>query len=66
VQQAESCHAKASFAGGQIQHKDYQTCLDLTKGVNFQGPYTLIFDSPEPNEWQGLDIEKDIVQAYVS
>lgn len=66
VKHAESCHAKASFEGSQIQQKDYQTCLDLTKRVNFQGPYTLIFDSPEPNEWQGLGIEREIVQAYVS
>lgn len=62
---AESCHAKASFEQGTIDREDYEKCLALTRKVGFRGPYTLIFDSPEPGEWEGLAAERAVVQTYL-
>ena len=62
---AESCHTKAFFENGVIDSEDYEKCLTITQNANFAGPYTLIFDSPEPAEWEGLAVERAIVQRYL-
>ncbi len=60
---AESCHAKAQFTDGIIDGEDYARCLQITADAGFQGPYTLIFDSDEPDEWAGLAKEREYVLA---
>jgi sugar phosphate isomerase/epimerase len=63
---AESCHTKAHFnAEGVIDKDDYVKCLDITKEAHFAGPYTLIYDGPDANEWAGLDIERQVVRPYL-
>lgn len=62
---AESCHTKAFFEDGVIDRGDYERCLTITQSAGFTGPYTLIFDSPEPADWEGLAIERSIVQRYL-
>lgn len=63
---AESCHSKAYFENGVIDTQDFKKCLDIVHAENFSGPYTLIFESPEPsNEWQGLAAEKEIILQYI-
>ena len=63
---AESCHSKALFGRGQIDEDDFNACLEITKLAGFTGPHTLIFDSEQPDEWQGLAIEKELVLPYCS
>ncbi len=63
---AESCHAKCSFADGTPNRDDYLRCLDLSKAAGFNGPYTLIFDSASPDEWNGLTVERQMVQPYLN
>ncbi|MEP7290450.1 MAG: TIM barrel protein [Chloroflexota bacterium] len=64
--QAESCHAKCSFtAPRQPDRADYLRCLDLAKAAGFAGPYTLIYDDAGADEWDGLAIERDMVQDYL-
>jgi len=65
VKYAESCHTKAFFSEGVIDKEDYERCLTLTQKANFSGPHTLIFDSPEPSDWEGLEVERTIVQRYL-
>lgn len=65
VSYAESCHTKAFFDGGVIDGEDFEKCLAITQNANFAGPHTLIFDSPEPTNWEGLAIEKAIVERYL-
>ena len=60
---AESCHAKAQFTDGIIDGEDYARCLEITADAGFRGPYTLIFDNNEPNEWAGLAKEREYVLA---
>ena len=63
---AESCHSKAFFEKGKIDEDDFRACLEIAEQAGFAGPHTLIFDSEQPDEWQGLAIEKDVVLPYCS
>ena len=58
---ASICHAKASFAGGVIDADDYGRCMDVSEGAGYAGPYTLIFDAEDPDEWQGIAVEKKFI-----
>ena len=63
---AESCHTKAHFsAPGEMDTDDYIQCLELTKDAGFSGPHTLIYDGPGDNEWEGLTIERGVVESYL-
>jgi len=63
---AESAHAKAHFtAPGVIDKADYMHCLELCQALNFAGPYSLIYDGPDNDEWSGLQIERSVVAAYL-
>lgn len=63
---AESCHAKAHFsAAGQMDEADFVACLELAKAVKFAGPYTLIYDGPDADEFAGLQVERASVLPYL-
>ena len=63
---ADSCHTKAHFlAPGEMDKDDYIRCLDLTQDAGFAGPHTLIYDGPGDDEWEGLSIEREVVQSYL-
>ena len=63
---AESCHTKAHFqAARQMDDQDYIRCLNLMQEAGFSGPHTLIYDGPDDNEWEGLTIEREVVQPYL-
>ena len=63
---ARSCHAKCSFdAGFQPDRADYERCLDLTQAAGFNGPYTLVYDGPDDDEWAGLQVEIEMVRPYL-
>jgi sugar phosphate isomerase/epimerase len=62
---AQSCHAKASFAGpGAIDEGDFRRCLDLTREAGFAGPYTLVNGGPG-DEWEGLTRQREILSPYL-
>ncbi len=66
VSYAESCHAKAHFtAPNTLDTDDYVRCLDITRDAHFTGPYTLIYDGPNPDEWAGLASERELVAPYL-
>lgn len=58
---AALCHAKASFAHGQLDEADYGLCVAAAEEAGYVGPYTLIFDADHPSEWQGLALERDFI-----
>jgi sugar phosphate isomerase/epimerase len=71
---AESCHAKAHFTApadedapidAGMDRVDYTRCLELCQAAGFSGPYSLIYDGPNPNEWAGLRAEMAVVTAYL-
>ncbi len=59
---AETCHAKASFVGGQLDEADFGLCIEAAETAGYKGPYTLIFDADTPGEWDGIAIEKAFVE----
>ncbi len=61
---AESCHAKCNFIDGEPDVVDYQRCLDITREVDFSGPYTLVYGEPG-NVWGSLDRQRDLVLPYL-
>lgn len=63
---AESCHTKAHFSeNDELDEQDYVRCLDITREAGFSGPYTLIYDGPNPDEWNGLSRERQVVVPYI-
>jgi sugar phosphate isomerase/epimerase len=58
---AELTHAKAGFIDGDLDRDDYGKCIDLAEAAGYAGPYTLIFDSEIPGEWDGLAAERDFI-----
>jgi sugar phosphate isomerase/epimerase len=64
---AESCHAKAFFDENEnLDRDDYTSCLNLMRDAGFAGPYTLIYDGPGDEEWEGLAQEREILQPYIT
>lgn len=63
---AESFHAKCHFGSdGSMDSEDYVRCLELARAAKKAGPYTLIYDGPNPDEWAGLDAERNVVMPYL-
>lgn len=63
---AESCHAKAHFhEPDEMDREDYVRSLDVCQAAGFSGPYSLIYDGPNENEWQGLRAEMAVVEKYL-
>jgi sugar phosphate isomerase/epimerase len=63
---AESCHAKCQFgADGSMDTQDYTRSLELADAAGFSGPYTLIYDGPDADEWAGLAREREVVWPYL-
>ena len=58
---AELTHSKTEFPDGHLDEADYGRCVDLAEAAGYTGPYTLIFDSAEPNEWAGLEAERTFI-----
>ena len=63
---AELCHAKAGFIDGDLDTVDYGKCVTLAEAAGYAGPYTLIFDSEIPGEWDGLALERDFIISTVN
>ena len=64
---AESCHAKCAFTSPFVADQaDYDRCLLLAQQAGFDGPYTLIYDGPDDDEWKGITLERDMVLDSVS
>jgi sugar phosphate isomerase/epimerase len=63
---AELCHAKTSFASGQVLDEvDNGRWLKAAQAANYKGPYTLIF-ADDGDEWDGLNIEREFIKRHSS
>lgn len=63
---AELSHAKANFVAGQLDEADYGACVGAAEEAGYKGPYTLIFDADQPNEWAGLAQERDFILSLLA
>lgn len=63
---AESFHAKCHFGeDGTMDKEDFVRCLELAREAKQAGPYTLIYDGPNADEWAGLAAERAVVTPYL-
>lgn len=63
---AESFHAKCHFGDdGSMDKEDFVRCLELARAATMAGPYTLIYDGPNGDEWAGLAAERAVVTPYL-
>jgi sugar phosphate isomerase/epimerase len=62
---AELCHAKAQFNNGLLDEVDFAACIEAAESAGYTGPYTLIFDSAMPGEWDGIRHERDFVLGRI-
>lgn len=63
---ADSCHAKCAFdAAGVPDADDYTRCLEIVDAAGFAGPFTLIYDAANDDEWHGLAQERELVAPFL-
>ncbi|MEZ4717861.1 MAG: TIM barrel protein [Caldilineaceae bacterium] len=63
---ADSCHAKCALdAAGTPDAADYARCLEIVDAAGFAGPYTLIYDGADADEWRGLAVEREMVAPFL-
>ncbi len=61
---AEDSHAKAHFPRvGEMDAEDFGRCLTIADEAGYEGPYTLIYEGPDADEWQAIAMERDFVLA---
>jgi hypothetical protein len=64
---AEDVHAKCHFSDGlSMDAQDFGRCLQAAETAGYSGPYTLIYEGPDDDEWQALRMERDFVLAYAA
>jgi len=61
---ADSIHTKANYKDGVMVKDEFLDCMELTRKVNFEGYYTLIFQNPG-EEWTYLNGLKQEVIPYL-
>jgi len=62
---AEDSHAKAHFPRvGEMDADDFGRCLTIADQAGYVGPYTLIYEGPDADEWEAVAMERDYVRAY--
>ena len=67
---ADSLHAKCRFADAPASREtmdrdDFTRCLNLVRDADFSGPFTLIYDSPDADEWRALALYLPEVEPYL-
>ena len=60
------CHAKCSFGSGfAMDSADFGQCIAAAQRAEYSGPYTLIYDGPDRDEWAALAMERDFIQDKI-
>jgi sugar phosphate isomerase/epimerase len=67
----EDTHAKCSFAAkldvpDAMDRDDYGKCVRIVAEAGYAGPYTLIYDGPDDDEWAGLAMEAQFIRDTLS
>ncbi|HVY21305.1 MAG TPA: TIM barrel protein [Bauldia sp.] len=63
----EDTHAKCSFSAklnepDAMDRNDYGKCVLIAADAGYDGPYTLIYDGPDDDEWAGLAMEAQFIR----
>ncbi|HSN10556.1 MAG TPA: TIM barrel protein [Propionibacteriaceae bacterium] len=64
---AETSHAKCRTTGdGALDVDDYRRALQAVLGAGFSGPLCLVYDGPDPDEWDKLAGCQEVVDEVTS
>jgi len=68
---AEDTHAKCSFSArlsvpGAMDSDDYGKCVRIADAAGYAGPYTLIYDGPDDDEWAGIAAEEKFIRDQLA
>jgi sugar phosphate isomerase/epimerase len=65
LRRASDTHTKAFFPEpGVMDADDFGRCLAACTEAGYDGPYTLIYESPSPDEWSAVAAEQAFVRDY--
>ena len=59
---AETCHAKAHWGPDGIEEDDYRRSLTTVLDAGYTGPFALVYDAADDDEWAGLAVQRAIVE----
>lgn len=59
---AETCHAKAHWGRDGIEEDDYRTSVRTVLDAGYSGPFALVYDAADDDEWAGLAVQRAIVE----
>ncbi|WP_442981244.1 sugar phosphate isomerase/epimerase family protein [Rhizobium sp. S152] len=63
MRRAEIRHAKAEYDTSGLDAADYRKSLEACRAAGYEGPYTLIYDSPFfSDEWDGILLQKAFIE----
>jgi hypothetical protein len=68
---ADDTHAKCGFSGpvsvsGSLDAADYGRCVAIADDAGYDGPYTLIYDGPDADEWAGIAAEAAFIRSTLA
>ena len=67
LERAEDAHAKCFFsAAGTMDRDDFGKCLAAAQAAHYDGPYTLIYESPGDDEWAAVRLEEEFLRDYLA
>jgi hypothetical protein len=46
--------------------EDYGRCVAVADAAGYDGPYTLVYDGPDDDEWAGIDIEAQFIRDQLA
>jgi sugar phosphate isomerase/epimerase len=59
---AETCHAKAHWGPGGMEEDDYRRSLTTILDAGYTGPFALVYDAQDDDEWAGLAVQRAVVE----
>jgi sugar phosphate isomerase/epimerase len=62
---AETCHAKAHWGPAGMDEEDYRASLRAVLGAGYAGPFALVYDAEDDDEWAGLALQRGVVEEVL-
>jgi sugar phosphate isomerase/epimerase len=63
---AETCHAKAHWNGDLMDETDYRASISTVLEGGYAGPFALVYDGADDDEWKGLAALRAVVEAELA
>lgn len=62
----ETCHAKAHWQDDTVEEADYRSAISSVLHAGYTGPFALVYDADNPDEWAGLATLRTIVADEIN